>query len=78
MRAYQDSAEMLRKLNLIHMISRTDGFLTYLSGEPAIFYDKRCTEGRQRFTIAHELGRLPVRACQAGTGDNHQTGTGAG
>lgn len=55
-RSYQDSTEILRKLNLIHMISRTDGFLTYLSSAPVIFYDQRCSGGRQRFTIAHELG----------------------
>lgn len=55
-RSYQDSAEILRKLNLTQMIDKTDGFLMYISGEPVIFYDKRCTEGRQRFTIAHEMG----------------------
>jgi len=55
-RSYQDNAEILRKLNLTQMIDRTDGFLMYISGEPVIFYDKRCTEGRQRFTIGHELG----------------------
>lgn len=55
-RSYQDSADVLGKLNLMDMIDRTDGFLTYISGEPAIFYDQRCVPGRQRFTIAHELG----------------------
>lgn len=55
-RSYQDSAEILRKLNLTQMIDRTDGFLMYISGEPVIFYDQRCSGGRQRFTIAHELG----------------------
>ena len=55
-RSYQDGADILEKLNLTQMIDRTDGFMTYISGKPAIFYDQRCTEGRKRFTIAHELG----------------------
>lgn len=55
-RAYQDNTDVLEKLNLMDMMDRTDGFLTYISGEPVIFYDQRCVPGRQRFTIAHELG----------------------
>lgn len=55
-RSYQDSVDVLGKLNLMDMMDRTDGFLTYISGEPVIFYDQRCVPGRQRFTIAHELG----------------------
>lgn len=55
-RSYQDSSDVLRGLGLLHMTDRTDGFLTYISGAPVIFYDQRCVPGRQRFTIAHELG----------------------
>ena len=65
-RSYQDSADVLGKLNLMDMIDRTDGFLAYISGEPVIFYDQSCVPGRQRFTIAHELGHYLLGHVQPG------------
>lgn len=65
-RSYQDSTDVLEKLNLMDMMDRTDGFLTYISGKPVIFYDQRCVPGRQRFTIAHELGHYLLGHVQPG------------
>ena len=36
----------------------SDGFSTYIDGEPWICVSEKCPERRQRFTAAHELGHI--------------------
>lgn len=38
--------------------SDSDGFSTIIGGQPVIFVSRTCTNARQRFTAAHELGHI--------------------
>ncbi len=55
-KAYRHSADALRYLQVD--ISKTDGIATYIRGLPVIFYNDTGPKGRQRFTVAHELGHI--------------------
>ena len=35
-----------------------DGMIYFLHGEPVLLYDDTATDGRARFTVAHEIGHL--------------------
>lgn len=35
-----------------------DGMCTFIQGKPTIFVNRDCSEARQRFTAAHELGHI--------------------
>lgn len=55
-KAYRHSAAALRYLQVD--ISQTDGIAAYIQGLPVIFYNDTGPRGRQRFTVAHELGHI--------------------
>lgn len=38
--------------------SENDGYSTIALGTPCIYYNNKCKIGRQRFTVAHELGHI--------------------
>ena len=55
---YQAGAESIRLLGLTGLQKQTDGFCTITRNHVYIFYDKSLPTGRQRFTVAHEIGHL--------------------
>lgn len=57
--SYVRGRSLIRELGKTQEAKRSDGFIVRLDDGPAIiFYNSRCSIGRQRFTIAHELGHL--------------------
>lgn len=52
--SYSQARTVLKAQNLLHHCKENDGFT--VSG--IIFYNDSCTIGRQRFTVAHELGHI--------------------
>lgn len=55
-KAYRYSGDLLQCLQVD--VSQTDGLATYVRGLPVIFYNDTGPVGRQRFTVAHELGHI--------------------
>ena len=51
-RKYKESTDIINKFGLSDNAHNNDGF----TFNRTIFYNEQCTIGRQRFTIAHELG----------------------
>ena len=54
--SYSAGRELIKFLCLENYAEANDGFSTESSGSRIIFYNDKCTVGRQRFTVAHELG----------------------
>ncbi len=46
------------KIKLCDNGTEADGYSTVLFGTPCIYYNDKCAVGRQRFTVAHELGHI--------------------
>lgn len=57
-RSYQKSKEMIEHIGLEAQSEQTDGFTVLRNGTYYIFYNDVLPHGRQRFTIAHELGHI--------------------
>lgn len=55
---YQQGAAAIETLGLTEMPGRTDGFCTMTERRIYIFFDGSLPPGRQRFTVAHEIGHL--------------------
>ena len=56
---YRKAANVIAAAGLSTQCKCSDGFTFFIEGEPYIFYDgTTCSLGRQRFTIAHELGHI--------------------
>lgn len=55
---YQEGTAAIELLGLSGLTERTDGFCTVTDHFTYIFYDSSLPVGRQRFTIAHEIGHL--------------------
>ena len=55
---YQEGNATIELLGLSGLTERTDGFCTVTDHFTYIFYDSSLPVGRQRFTIAHEIGHL--------------------
>ncbi len=53
---YSAGGELLKKLNLEERARENDGLSNAPQGQRLIFYNDSCIIGRQRFTVAHELG----------------------
>ncbi len=57
--SYERGYKILAELGKLSERKRSDGFIVRPEdGPPIIFYSGSCSVGRQRFTIAHELGHL--------------------
>lgn len=55
---YQTGAPSLALLGLEGLTKRTDGFCAVTKNHTYIFFNSTLPTGRQRFTIAHEIGHL--------------------
>lgn len=57
--SYGRGHTLLAKMGKLREAKRSDGFIIRPDdAPPIIFYNGMCSVGRQRFTIAHELGHL--------------------
>ena len=55
---YQNGEKSIELLGLSHLKTQTDGFCTVSKNHVYIFFDGSLPSGRQRFTVAHEIGHL--------------------
>lgn len=55
---YQSGAGCISALGLAGLMRQTDGFCTVTRNHTYIFFDSSLPSGRQRFTVAHEIGHL--------------------
>lgn len=53
---YRDGAGSIQVLGLSELMEQTDGFCTVTKKHTYIFFDSSLPVGRQRFTVAHEIG----------------------
>lgn len=53
---YERGIEVIKKAGLESQCVENDGFLYRIGSRVLIFYNPQCSIGRQRFTVAHELG----------------------
>lgn len=57
--SYVRGQKLIKAMGEERRMRKNDGFLVRpAEGAPIIFYSAACSIGRQRFTIAHELGHL--------------------
>lgn len=56
--SYGQGYKLIRHFRLGAHTHDSDGFLFRMGGVPVIFYNQSRPVGRQRFTVAHELGHL--------------------
>lgn len=63
---YTEARQALEALDLMRLAASTDGFCLHLSGRYYIFFDDHTPRGRQRFTIAHEIGHIMLGHVGAG------------
>lgn len=55
---YQTGASSIALLGLEELTKQTDGICAVTKNHTYIFFDNTLPAGRQRFTIAHEVGHL--------------------
>ena len=55
---YIGGARSIEVLGLASLTAKTDGFCTVTANHIYIFFDSALPVGRQRFTVAHEIGHL--------------------
>lgn len=55
---YRSGAGAIQALGLEGLMEQTDGFCTVTANHTYIFFDSSLPAGRQRFTVAHEIGHL--------------------
>lgn len=58
LRNYKEGEQIIEIFGLSNQKSLSDGFTVRHKGQYYIFYNEQCSPGRQRFTIAHELGHI--------------------
>ena len=58
---YNKAPASVEKIIEEQLKSRSDGFMLRDSDAPTIYYNNNCTIGRQRFTVAHELGHFVMK-----------------
>lgn len=78
LRSYQGGAGSIELLGLSGLTAKTDGFCAVTKNHVYIFYDGSMPAGRQRFTVAHEIGHLMlghVGPGMATTKNREPTGT---
>lgn len=64
---YIDGKRSIELLGLSELREKTDGFCAVTENHVYIFYDSSLTVGRQRFTVAHEIGHLILGHVGPGT-----------
>lgn len=64
---YIDGNRSIELLGLSELKEKTDGFCAVTENHVYIFYDSSLTVGRQRFTVAHEIGHLILGHVGPGT-----------
>ena len=57
---YKTGGASIALLGLEGMTKQTDGFCAVTKNHTYIFFDSTLPAGRQRFTIAHEIGHLAL------------------
>ena len=57
---YQSGSKSIELLGLSELAKKTDGFCTITQRHVYIFFDSTLSSGRQRFTVAHEVGHLTL------------------
>lgn len=55
---YRSGSRSIEALGLSEPMGQTDGFCTVTKHHTYIFFDSSLPVGRQRFTVAHEIGHL--------------------
>lgn len=55
---YRNGERAVEALGLEELMEVTDGFCTVTKNHTYIFFDSSLPSGRQRFTVAHEIGHL--------------------
>lgn len=78
LRSYQGGLRSIELLGLTGLMEKTDGFCAVTKNHVYIFYDRTMPVGRQRFTVAHEIGHLMlghVGPGMATTQNREPTGT---
>lgn len=55
---YRNGERAVEALGLEALMGRTDGFCAVTKNHTYIFFDSSLPSGRQRFTVAHEIGHL--------------------
>lgn len=58
LRSYKAGRKAIEAIGLAGQCEIVSGFTYYHNGVYYIFYDDSCSPGRQRFTIAHEIGHI--------------------
>lgn len=56
--SYQSGKQAIAQMGLSNQCNLSDGFTLSHGKNIYIFYNDRCSHGRQRFTLAHELGHI--------------------
>ena len=69
--SYRSADKTIRYFHLEEQRRISDGFTVCLQSRAYIFYDDTCSIGRQRFTVAHEIGHLVLGHLQAGGYTTH-------
>ena len=64
---YIDGKRSIELLGLSELREKTDGFCAVTENHVYIFYDSSLAVGRQRFTVAHEIGHLILGHVGPGT-----------
>ena len=64
--SYHAARRAIAQMGLTDLTKHTDGFCVHQRGEYFIFYDRTTSRGRQRFTVAHEIGHIMLGHIGAG------------
>ena len=56
--SYEAGRRLIQAFRLERQAGAADGFTVMHRGVPYVFYNGKTTAGRQRFTVAHELGHI--------------------
>lgn len=64
--SYDAGKKIIHAFRLDAQTKISDGFTVLYHGVPYIFYSNEVSEGRQRFTIAHEIGHIVLRHIEDG------------
>lgn len=63
--SYRSAEKIIKQFHLEKQCQLSDGFTMRFPHGTYIYYSDACTPGRQRFTVAHEVGHLVLGHVQA-------------